>query len=61
MATAAVAKKITIEPRKCRHVGLIGFTFKDGKIIRLCKQCTQFDRERREVLGTPTKPIWRTR
>jgi hypothetical protein len=39
----------------CAHSGLRSHTFKDGKVIRCCPSCMQFDDERRKVLNPRLK------
>jgi hypothetical protein len=39
-----------VSNRRCDHVSLRSFAFKDGQQIKCCPSCTLFDQHRREVL-----------
>jgi len=63
--TTTAAKKAIIksvpppETSKCPHDGLLSYTFTcTGETIRMCPNCTTFDKARRTILGTPGKPWW---
>lgn len=39
-----------VSNRRCNHIGIRSFAFKDGQQIKCCPSCTLFDHNRREVL-----------
>jgi hypothetical protein len=41
--------------KQCVHSGLRQHTFTDGKTVKLCPSCPEFDEERRKVLNPKSR------
>lgn len=55
MKVNELVETATLVPnRRCNHIGLRSFVFKNGQQIKCCSNCNVFDKHRREVLCPTT-------